>query len=78
VDSEIVVYPQRPQGEPCLQVVDYMCWAVQRALIKGEMRYLEFVQTRVSLIVDLYDFERYPKNYYSKQNPFDIKKISPL
>jgi len=78
VDSEIKILPQRPVGEPCLQVVDYMLWSIQRALVKGEMRYYNFLKEKVSLIVDIYDFDRYPNNYYNKRNPFDIKKISPL
>ena len=29
-------------------------------------------------IVDLYDYKKGWKNFYSKKNPFHIKKISPL
>jgi len=75
---EVIVYPQTPSGEPCLQVVDYMNWAVQRMFQKGEDRYFKFVQEKASYIVDLYDFEKYPKNYYNKANPFALNKISPL
>jgi hypothetical protein len=78
VHTEIRVYPQRSEGEPCLQVADYMNWAVQRAFVRGETRFMRFVDKKISLIVDVYDFEKYPNNYYSKKNPFDIKKISPL
>lgn len=78
VESEIKIFPQRPTGEPCLQVVDYMNWALQRAFLRSEMRYLNFLKDKISLIVDLYDFEKYPRNYYNKKNVFDIKKISPL
>jgi len=78
INSEITIYPQRPEGEPCLQIIDYMNWAVQRAFIKKEMRYYEFVKEKISLIVDVYDFDKYPKNYYNKRNSFDINKISPL
>lgn len=78
VESEIKIFPQRPNGEPCLQVVDYMNWAVQRAFLRSEIRYLSFVREKISLIVDLYDFDKYPKNYYNKSNVFDINKISPL
>ena len=78
VDSEINIFPQRAEGEPCLQVTDYMNWAVQRAFTKKETRYYNFVKNKISLIVDIYDFDKYPKNYYNRQNPFDINKISPL
>ncbi len=78
IDTEIKIFPQRPVGEPCLQVVDYMLWAVQRAYNQNDMRYVNFVKEKISLIVDIYDFDKYPNNYYNKRNTFDIKKISPL
>lgn len=72
------VTAQTPVGEPCLQIIDYMNWAVYRAFVKREMRYYQFVQDKVSLLVDLYDYATYPKNWYSRDNPFDINKASPL
>ena len=78
IDSQIKIYPQRPEGESCLQIVDYMTWAVQRAFLKNETRYINFVKDKISLIVDIYDFNKYPKNYYNRKNIFDPKKISPL
>ncbi|MCX5644551.1 MAG: DUF3800 domain-containing protein [Phycisphaerae bacterium] len=77
-DTKITVLTQTPVGEPCLQVIDYMNWAVYRAFVKGEMRFYTFVEDRVSLLVDLYDSGNYPRNWYGKDNPFDIKKASPL
>ncbi len=78
VQTAIEVLPHTPVGEPCLQVVDYMNWAVYRAFVKREMRYYRFVQDKVSLVVDRYDTAKYPKNWYSRENPFDIEKASPL
>lgn len=78
IDSEIDVQAQTLSGEPCLQVVDYMNWAVQRAFAKGETRFIDFVENKISYLVDLYDLEKYPNNFYSKSNKFDINKISPL
>jgi hypothetical protein len=78
IDSEIKLFAQKPEGEPCLQVVDYMNWAVYRAFTKKEMRYYNFVKEKISLIFDIYDFDKYPKNYYTKRNQFDVNKISPL
>jgi hypothetical protein len=65
-------------GEPCLQVIDYMNWAVYRAFVKREMRYYRFVEEKVSLLVDLYDVAHYPNNWYHHRNPFEIEKTSPL
>jgi len=78
VATDIKVLTQTPVGEPCLQVIDYMNWAVYRAFVKREMRFYKFVEDKVSLLVDLYDTRNYPRNWYSRSNPFDIEKASPL
>ena len=66
--------------EPLLNVADYFCWAIQRVLERGEMRYYNFLQEKISLIVDLYDSEKYSgnKNYYNERNLLTAKnKLSP-
>lgn len=78
VNTNVTVQSQTPLGEPCLSVTDYMNWAVYRAFTRGEMRYYRAMAGKVSLLVDLYDSERYPQNWYNAQNPFDIQKITPL
>ncbi len=79
VQTDVRVQCQTPSGEPCLQIADYMSWAVQRAFVRGEMRYFDFVRRHVALVVDLYDQDRYPRNYYDRErNPFHANKISPL
>lgn len=78
VTSTIDVQAQTLSGEPCLQIVDYINWAVQRAFIRRDMRYFNFVKEKVSYLVDIYDTDKYPKNYYNSRNPFDATKISPL
>lgn len=78
IKTQVQVQSQTPVGEPCLSVIDYMNWAVYRALTRGEMRYYRTIEDKVSLLVDLYDDRIYPKNWYSRKNPFDIQKITPL
>jgi len=78
IESEIDIQPQSPSGEPCIQVIDYIVWAVQRAFIKKEMRFYKVIEEKIKYLVDIYDTDKYPDNYYSKRNKFDIKKISPL
>lgn len=78
ITSHVTVQAQTPQGEPCLSVIDYLNWAVYRAFTRGEMRYYRQIEAKVSLLVDLYDTGLYPKNWYSKRNPFDTNKITPL
>lgn len=78
IDSTQRVLPQTPSGEACLQIVDYCNWVIQRAFLQNDMRYYNFLKEKFGLIVDLYDYKKQWKNFYSKKNPFDIKKISPL
>ncbi|MFO7631359.1 MAG: DUF3800 domain-containing protein [Caldilinea sp.] len=78
VTTRISVQAQVPSDEPCLSVVDYMNWAVYRAITRGEMRYYRVVESKVSLLVDLYDRAKYPKNWYNRKNSFDANKITPL
>jgi len=78
VSSECEIIPQSPVGEPCLQIIDYMNWAVYRAFTKAEERYFNYVKEKVSLLVDIYDFKNYPNNFYNRSNKFSVKKISPL
>lgn len=77
VEGKNHIFPQTPVGEPCLQIADYMNWAVQRAYIKGEDRYYKFVEEKVSFLCDIFDLVKYPKNFYNQRNKFDLTKISP-
>lgn len=78
IDCMVEIFPQTPIGEPCLQIADYMNWAAQRAFVKGEERYYKFVEDKISYLVDIYDFNKYPKNFYNNKNRFEVNKISPL
>ena len=78
VATTFAVQAQTPQGEPCLSIVDYMNWAVYRAFTRGEMRYFRVVEEKVNLLVDLYDTTNYPRNWYTRRNPFETTKITPL
>ncbi len=66
--------------EPIFAIADYCCWAVQRVFEKGETRFYDYLQDKISLVVDLYDSTKFRgnKNYYNKKNPLTINnKISP-
>ena len=78
VETDTKTLVQVASDEPCLQVIDYMNWIVQRAFIKGEMRYFNYLKEKISLVFDIYDFEKYPNNFYNKNNIFEAKKITPL
>jgi len=69
-NCRIVFNIQEPTNEPLLNIADYFCWAVQRVFEKGETRYYDFLSEKISLVVDLYDSEKFKgsKNYYTKRN----------
>lgn len=78
ITTAITIQAQTPNGEPCIQVIDYVNWAIQRAYLKREMRFLSVIEGKVKYLVDIYDTDNYPNNFYSNANKFDINKISPL
>lgn len=82
--AKIKVTVQKSSQEPCLQIIDYMNWAIYRAITTSDCNYFEFIKEKYSLIWDLFDSENAGKengwkNIYSKdKNPFHPKKMSPL
>ena len=80
IASQVVFNVQNHHSEPLLNVADYFCWAVQRVFERGETRYYDFLQDRISLVVDLYDSDKYEgsRNYYRKGNLLTTEnKLSP-
>jgi hypothetical protein len=51
--TDVVVDIQRPKGEPCLTVVDYVGWAIQRCYTSGDMKYYRLIQDKISIIHEL-------------------------
>jgi hypothetical protein len=78
VATETTVYVQGPAEEPCLQVIDYVNWAVYRAFVRREMRFFNVIRDKVRMVWDVYDLDRYPGTFYASRNPFAVAKISPL
>ncbi|MEO8760332.1 MAG: DUF3800 domain-containing protein [Bacteroidia bacterium] len=59
--------------EPILSITDYLCWAVQRFFEKDEIRFYEYLQEKINLVVDLYG-----NKFYTSQKPLTPKnEISP-
>ena len=80
IASQVVFNVQNHTTEPLLNVADYFCWAVQRVFERGDTRYYDYLQDKISLVVDLYDSDNYKgsKNYYKKGNPLTAgNKLSP-
>lgn len=80
VSSRVVFNVQNHHTEPLLNIIDYMCWSVQRVFERGETRYYDFLGDKIRLVVDLYDSSRYEgnKNYYTRDNRLGAEnKLSP-
>lgn len=78
--GEVAFNVQNPLREPLLTVPDYFGWAVQRVFEKGEMRFYDYLRSKIRLVVDLYDSENYAgnRNYYDNRNPLTpSNKIGP-
>lgn len=81
LQSRFVFNVTNPYQEPLLSIVDYLCWAVQRVFEKGDVFYYDFIRSKISLVVDIYDFSNYKKgkNFYTIKNPLTLKnKLGPL
>lgn len=80
IQADVVFNVTKPLQEPLLNIADYLCWTVQRVFEKGETRYYDFVKEKISVVVDLYDTDKYEgfQNYYSPKKPLTAEnKISP-
>jgi hypothetical protein len=80
VQADVVFNVTNPLREPLINIADYLCWTIQRVFEKGETRYYDFIKEKVSLVIDLYDTEKYVGfgNYYSPKKPLTSEnKISP-
>lgn len=76
--NTIRLFIQEPSHIAPLQVIDYLLWAVNRAYERNDMRFYDFIRDKIIFLLDIFDTEKYPNNFYNAKNPFDIKKISPL
>ena len=79
IQANIVFNITQPVKEPLLNIADYFCWAIQRVFEKGEVRYYNYLQEKISVVIDLYDKEKYGgwTNYYGPKNPLTSEnKIS--
>jgi hypothetical protein len=78
--EHIVLDVQNHIQEPLLNIADYLCWALQRVFEEGDLVPYQFIKEKVSLVVDLYDTEKYStsENYYRRGRELTAQnKISP-
>lgn len=76
VNSSHLVSSNYPSNEPCLQVIDYFLWSLQRLYERYEDRYFNFLKEKFIRIIDLDDtrFKKYGV-YYDARNELTIEKI---
>lgn len=75
-NSEVVLSKDTPE----LSIADYMLWALQRYILQGDKRFYTALKEKFSLIIDLYDFDKYRakgmSNYYHAKNEFCLEKAT--
>lgn len=76
--NNIRIIIQKNSEEPLLWAADYVLWSIQRAYEKSEFRYFNYLKEKIDFIYDIFDFSKYPKNYYSQKNLLEAKKIDPV
>ncbi len=77
-NNTIRIFVQQSSQIPMLQVVDYILWTVNRVYEQGDFRHYRFIKNKISLVQDIFDLAKYPKTYYTPDNPLDINKMSPI
>jgi len=80
IKTDFVFNIENPVIDPLLCISDYLCWAVQRVFERGETRYYDFIEEKISLIIDIYDTSKYQgnKHYYKRKNKLTSEnKLSP-
>lgn len=83
IQTKVVFNVLDQTSEPLLNIADYFCWSIQNVFEKGNLRYYNYLQEKISRVIDLYDIESYGKkdwpNYYGPDNPLTAKNnLSPL
>jgi hypothetical protein len=70
INTNVVFNVTQPLKDPLLNIADYFCWAIQNVFEKGEVRFYNYLQEKISVVIDLYDSEKYTdwKNYYGPKN----------
>lgn len=62
------------QITPELSIIDYLLWALQRYIFTDDNRYYLALKHKYNLIIDLYDFKNFKRNYYNTNNSFEKTK----
>lgn len=66
----------RSKDFPEMSLVDYLLWALQRYILKGERRYFTALEKHYGKILDVYENDGQGK-LYDNMDSFDLTKASP-
>ena len=58
--------------------MDYKYFTDCESTKYGTIRYYNYIKEKIALVHDIFDFVKYPKNYYTPKNPLEAKKIDPV
>lgn len=76
VNSSHFVSSNYPSNEPCLQIIDYFLWALQRLYERHEERYFTYLKDKFIRIIDLDDKrEKSYGVYFDERNELTLEKI---
>jgi hypothetical protein len=76
ITSDVDVRVKSSHNSSGLQVADYWLWALQRFYEMNDDRYLSYIWSKVSLVLDVDDKRQKPYgSYYSQKNPLTLAKI---
>lgn len=67
----------RSRDFPEMSLVDYLMWALQRYILKGERRYFSALEKQYVSILDVYENDGKGRLYHNG-DLFDLKKASPF
>jgi hypothetical protein len=76
--NNIRVIIQQSSEIPLLQAADYVLWTIQRVYERHDFRYYNYLKDKIKLVHDVFDFEKYPKTYYTPGFPLEAKRIDPV
>ncbi|MFA6857506.1 MAG: DUF3800 domain-containing protein [Treponema sp.] len=76
--SNIRVFIQQSSEIPLLQAADYVLWTIQRVYERHDFRYYNYLKDKIKLVHDIFDFDKYPRTYYTPVFPLEAEKIDPV
>lgn len=66
-ETDVIINIQSQKCDPCLAVIDYVAWAIQRCYASADMKYYRLIKDKVSVIHELKVGEK--AFSYNRRNP---------